>query len=220
MLSLKLPEPAPLPAVARNEVLLVTNADLRESANVACWPVQEKFERKLHEVLRAQFGVTLRRAHPIKADKGHGFISSQREGSDLFERIDPDAPVIVLLTAWQYSHHIAPSLTRHRGPILLLANFDGTWPGLVGMLNMAGTLTSLGRSCSRLWSENFDDAFFLRGLRTWLENGKLEHDTGYLHPIDPSHPVMRSEAGLIGASASTSCATRRSWACSTRSAWA
>jgi hypothetical protein len=198
MLSLKLPEPAPLPAVARNEVLLVTNADLRESANVACWPVQEKFERKLHEVLRAQFGVTLRRAHPIKADKGHGFISSQREGSDLFERIDPDAPVIVLLTAWQYSHHIAPSLTRHRGPILLLANFDGTWPGLVGMLNMAGTLTSLGRSCSRLWSENFDDAFFLRGLRTWLENGKLEHDTGYLHPIDPSHPVMRSEAGLIG----------------------
>ena len=188
----------PLPAVARNEVLLVTNADLRESADVACWPVQEKFERKLHEVLRAQFGVTLRRAHPIKADRGHGFISSQREGSDLFERIDPDAPVIVLLTAWQYSHHIAPSLARHRGPILLLANFDGTWPGLVGMLNMAGTLTSLGRSCSRLWSENFDDPFFLRGLRTWLENGKLEHDTSYLHPIDPCHPVMRSEAGLIG----------------------
>jgi hypothetical protein len=70
MLSLKLPELVPLPAVARNEVLLVTNADLRESANVACWPVQEKFERKLHEVLRAQFGVTLRRAHPRSRPTG------------------------------------------------------------------------------------------------------------------------------------------------------
>ena len=106
----------------------------------------------------------------MKADTGHGFISSQREGSDLFATIDPDAPVIVLLTAWQYSHHLAASLVQHRGPILLLANFDGTWPGLVGMLCMAGTLTSLGSACSRLWSENFDDAFFLDGLRAWLDD--------------------------------------------------
>ena len=27
----------------------------------------------------------------------------------------------MLLTAWQYSHHIAPSLITHRGPVLLLA---------------------------------------------------------------------------------------------------
>ena len=155
---IQLAEAEPQISAGRNEVLLVTNADLRESANVECWPVQEKFEHKLHDVLADKFGITLRRAHPVKADKGHGFISSQREGSDLFARIDPDAPVIVLLTAWQYSHHLAASLLHHRGPILLLANFDGTWPGLVGMLCMAGTLTSLGKPCSRLWSENFDDA--------------------------------------------------------------
>ena len=41
------------------------------------------------------------------------------------------------------------------------------------MLCMAGTLTSLGRACSRLWSENFDDAFFLRGLRAWLDTGRI-----------------------------------------------
>ena len=70
----------------------------------------------------------------------------------MFAGIDPEAPVIVLLTAWQYSHHLAPSLAQHRGPILLLANFEGTWPGLVGMLCMAGTLTSLGKHYSRLWS--------------------------------------------------------------------
>jgi hypothetical protein len=87
---------------------------------------------------------------------------------------------------------------QHRGPILLLANFDGTWPGLVGMLNMAGTLTSLGRSCSRLWSENFDDAFFDRGLRAWLRDGWIEHDIGYLQPIAADHRVMDTSAGQMG----------------------
>ena len=183
---------------AQNEVLFVTNADLRESANVECWPVEAKYEALLEKAL-ASLGKTARRAHPIKADKGHGFIASQREGSDVFASIDPDAPVIVLLTAWQYSHHIAPSLATHRGPVLLLANFDGTWPGLVGMLCMAGSLTALGRSYSRLWSENFDDAFFLTGLKSWLETGKVEHDLSYLTDITAAHPVMQSEAGKIGA---------------------
>jgi hypothetical protein len=198
MLQLNLPAELPMLSAGKNEVLLVTNADLRESANVQCWPVQEKFEAKLRQVLTERFGITLHRAHPVKADRGHGFISSQREGSDLFATIDPQAPVIVLLTAWQYSHHLAASLAHHRGPVLLLANFDGTWPGLVGMLCMAGTLTSLGRDCSRLWSENFDDEFFLRGLRAWLDTGRIEHDTSYLHPIQREHAVMSSPAGAIG----------------------
>jgi hypothetical protein len=198
MLTLHLAEAEPRISVGRNEILLVTNADLRESANVECWPVQEKFERKLHDVLGEKFGISLRRAHPVKADKGHGFISSQREGSDLFAHIDPDAPVIVLLTAWQYSHHLAASLLHHRGRILLLANFDGTWPGLVGMLCLAGTLTSLGKPCARLWSENFDDSFFLDGLRAWLDTGRIEHDTCYLRPVGVDHPVLRSEAGTVG----------------------
>jgi hypothetical protein len=198
MLSLHLAEPEPLISVGKDEVLLVTNADLRESANVECWPVQLHCERKLHAVLREEFGITVTRAHQVKQDKGHGFISSQREGSDLFAHIDPDAPVIVLLTAWQYSHHLAPSLARHRGPILLLANFDGTWPGLVGMLCMAGTLTSLGRTYSRLWSEDFDDPFFLRGMRAWLETGRIEHDTSYLKPIGADHPMLRTPAAELG----------------------
>jgi len=198
MLQLHLPPEPPLLRAGIHEVLLVTNADLRESANVQCWPVQEKYEAKLREVLQEQFGVTPRRAHPVKADRGHGFISGQREGSDLFAAIDPEAPVIVLLTAWQYSHHLAASLVRHRGPILLLANFDGTWPGLVGMLCMAGTLTSLGRACSRLWSENFDDEFFIEGLRTWLETGRLDHDISYLHAIPPDHAVTKTQAGALG----------------------
>ena len=198
MLKLTLPESKPLIQAGDKEVLVVTNADLRESANVACWPVQNKFEAKLEKALSSRFGIEAKRAHLYKGDKGHGFISSQREGSDLFATIDPQAPVIVLLTAWQYSHHLAPSLAKHQGPVLLLANFDGTWPGLVGMLCMAGTLNSLGKTYSRLWSSDFDDEFFFKGLESWLKNGQIKHDTSYLHPVDASHPVMKSEAAAIG----------------------
>src|SRR5512133_3602942 len=155
MLTLNLPQSRPMIQAGEKEVLLVTNADLRESANVECWPVQNKFEDKLKQALQTRFGTSAKRAHLFKTEKRHGFISSQREGSDLFASIDPEAPVIVLLTAWQYSHHLAPSLAKHRGPVLLLANFDGTWPGLVGMLCMAGTLTSLGKAHSRLGSAEF-----------------------------------------------------------------
>lgn len=198
MLHLTLPlEPAYLTPAA-DEVLFVTNADLRETANVECWPVEAKYEALLADALTAHFGKRALRAHPIKVDKGHGFISSQREGSDVFAAIDPNAPVIVLLTAWQYSHHLANCLARHRGPVLLLANFDGTWPGLVGMLCMAGTLTALGKPYSRLWSEGFDDAFFLDGLKSWLETGAIAHDVSHLHRVGPDHPVMAGAAGAVG----------------------
>ncbi len=197
MLTLHLPASPDIIRTQDSEVLLVTNADLREPANVTCWPTQLAFEGRLQAALKT-LGYQMKRAHEINPRRGHGFISSQKEGSDLFAAIDPDAPIIVLLTAWQYSHHIAPSLVHHRGPILLLANFDGTWPGLVGMLCLAGCLTSLGRAYSRLWSEDFADEFFLQGLSTWLRDGAVSHKTGYLHPIPPTHPVLAGQSGQIG----------------------
>ena len=199
MLTLNLPESPTVIKAGPNEILVLTNADLRESANVTCWPTQVKYEKLLEQALTSRFGLRVRRAHPIKTDKGHGFISSQREGSDVVASLDPDAPLIVLMTAWQYSHHLAPSLAHHRGPVLLLANFDGTWPGLVGMLCMAGTLTSLGKTYARLWSSDFDDPMFFQGLESWLKTGRIDYDTSYLHLVDGSHPVMRTSAGLLGA---------------------
>lgn len=197
MLTLKLP-PSPTPVqTGEREILVVANGDLRESANITCWPTQLAFEGKLQKALE-KLGYRMKRAHPVDEKRGHGFISSQRQGSDIFEAIDPDAPVIVLLTVWQYSHHIAPSLVRHRGPILLLANFEGTYPGLVGMLGMAGSLTSLGRKYSRLWSETFEDDFFYRGLANWLRDGEVSHRTDYLLDIKPTDPVLATPEGQIG----------------------
>lgn len=180
------------------EVFVVTNGDLRKSANVNCWEVQNKFEQKLTRVLKEKFGITTVRGHTYDAEETHGFISNQRQGSDVFMDMDPLAPVIVLLTAWQYSHHLAPSLLKHRGPILILANFDGTWPGLVGALNLAGTLTGLGREYSRLWSENFNDDFFINKLEEWLKTGKIDHDTSYLKQVTGDSQLFKSNAGKLG----------------------
>lgn len=197
-LSLTLPARPQIRPVQDKEIVLITNGDLREPANVDCWPVQQKFEQKLTTVLQQRFGYSVHRAHPIHAERGHGFISSQREGSDVLAGVDPHAPLIVLLTVWQYSHHLAPSLVHHKGPVLLLANFDGTWPGLVGTLCMAGTLTSLGGKYSRLWSENFDDDFFYTGLDLWLKTGEIHHDTSYLQEITSDHPMTRTPAAAMG----------------------
>ena len=53
-------------------------------------------------------------------------------------------PLIVAESVWQYSHHVLHGLMSHRGPILTAANWSGTWPGLVGMLNLNGSLTKAG----------------------------------------------------------------------------
>lgn len=182
----------------QKDVFIVTNGDLRLDANQTCWKIQKTYEDKLFKVLENKFEINPIRAHDFKGDEKHGFISSQKEGSDAFAKIDTNAPVIVLLTAWQYSHHIAPSLANHKGPVLVLANFDGTWPGLVGALNLEGSLTSLGKEYSRLWSENFDDDFFYSKLREWFQTGSISHDLTYLTKINENSFLFNSKFGKLG----------------------
>ena len=165
-------------------IALVVSGDLRESANTTCWPAQKAMEDKLTEVL-AGMGHELWRAHPIKPE-GHGFIASQREGMNVFQGIDPDMPLIVAESVWQYSHHVLSGLVSHKGPILTVANWSGQFPGLVGMLNLNGSLTKAGVAYSTLWSRDFDDAFFLDGLKSWLETGKIIHDESHVAPFDAS----------------------------------
>jgi len=167
---------------SRKTVLLVANGDLRNSANEVCWPAQQAMEKTLAAAL-ARFGYTLVRAHPYKPALKHGFIGSQKEGMEVFAGIDPKAPLIVAEAVWQYSHHILHGLISHQGPILTVANWSGTWPGLVGMLNLNGSLTKAGVSYSTLWSEAFDDAYFLNGLETWLNTGVTRHRTAHVRPL-------------------------------------
>jgi hypothetical protein len=183
---------------AQKDVFVVTNGDLRLEANQTCWKIQKSYEDKLFKVLEDRCGIKPIRAHDFKESEKHGFISSQKEGSDAFAKIDTHAPIIVLLTAWQYSHHIAPSLANHKGPVLVLANFDGTWPGLVGALNLEGSLTSLGKEYSRLWSENFDDTFFYSKLEEWFKTGSISHDLTYLTKVNDNTFLFNTKYGKLG----------------------
>lgn len=170
-----------MPTAAKT-VLLVANGDLRQSANEKCWPAQAAMEKKLTAVL-AELGYTLKRAHPYKPKLKHGFIGSQKEGLEVFASVDPNTPLIVAESVWQYSHHLLPGLISHRAPILTVANWSGTWPGLVGMLNLNGSLTKAGVAYSTLWSETFDDAFFRDGLQAWLTKGVVKHATKHVTPF-------------------------------------
>ena len=163
----------------QRSVLLIANGDLRLSANQACWKAQEEMEATLTKAVDS-LGYKLKRAHPYKPEQKHGFIQSQKEGMDVFAKIDPQTPLIVAESVWQYSHHVLHGLLSHRGPILTVANWSGTWPGLVGMLNLNGSLTKAGVAYSTLWSEDFTDEYFLSRLESWLENGKCTHKTPHV----------------------------------------
>lgn len=164
-------------------VYLIANGDLRLSANQKCWKEQKKMEDTLTRALRKE-GWKVVRAHAYDASKKHGFIDSQKMGMEVFRSMDPTTPLIVAESVWQYSQHILPGLFTHRAPILTVANWSGTWPGLVGMLNLNGSLTKMGVSYSTLWSEDFKDGFFLNGLRQWLEEGTIDHDQSHVRPLN------------------------------------
>lgn len=171
----------PVPA-GKHEVYLMANGDLRLSANQRCWAAQAEMEAQLTSAVES-CGYELKRAHPYKESEGHGFIASQKEGMAVFAGIDPAAPLIVAEAVWQYSHHVLHGLSTHQGPILTLANWSGTWPGLVGMLNLNGSLTKAGVKYSTLWSEDFSDPAFAKKLGKWLVKGKVKHKTDQVIPL-------------------------------------
>ncbi len=174
-------------------ILLVANGDLRLSANQTCWAAQAAMEKQLTAAV-AKLGYKLIRAHPYKSAQKHGFIGSQKEGMEVFASLDPQTPLIVAEAVWQYSHHILHGLISHQAPILTVANWSGTWPGLVGMLNINGSMTKAGVKYSTLWSEDFTDEFFLNGLATWLKTGVVKHRTSHVKSLAQAAVPTKAQA--------------------------
>ncbi len=176
-------------------IYLVANGDLRLSANRDCWPAQAAMEHDLMAALERE-GAQVTREHPYDPVKQHGFIDSQKYGIQVFNSIPSTAPLVIAEAVWQYSHHILPGLYTHRGPILTVANWSGTWPGLVGLLNLNASMTKASIPYSSLWSEDFTDDFFTRGLRQWLKEGRVTHDTSQVQHYDAARaPVGAIETG-------------------------
>ena len=182
MTSYQIPAPATRPASAPNTAYLIASGDLRESANVAGWPTQVELEAGVTRVLEG-LGWRVIRANEVDPVTGHGFISSQRMGLEVFKSIPVDAPLIVAEAVWQYSHHVLAGLRTHRGPILTVANFAGEWPGLVGLLGLNAGLTKMGKPYATTWSVDFTDEWFKEGLREWVETGHITHDASHVREL-------------------------------------
>jgi len=189
------PELQPPAPVADSEAILIASGDLRLSANQRCWPAQEATEKQVIAAF-AKEGITVKRGHPYDPEQKHGFIWNQRMGMDVFKNIDSDAKLIVVESVWQYSHHVLAGLRSHRGPILTVANWSGQWPGLVGMLNLNGSLTKAGVKYSTIWSKDFTDEFFLKGIRQWIKEGKITHDTSHVRDLKRGMKLPRKESAL------------------------
>jgi hypothetical protein len=163
--------------------VLIASGDLREEANRVCWPAQKRMEADLVAAF-GRAGWTLERGHAVSRSRGHGFIASAREGLDVFAGIEPDMPLVVAEAVWQYSNHVLPGLTTHAAPILTVANWSGQWPGLVGMLNLNGSLTKSGVPYATLWADDFASPSFARHIAAWLDTGGVHHDTSHVIPLE------------------------------------
>jgi len=178
-----------------SEIIVIANGDLRLSANRVCWAAQEKTEEAVMAAIRREGGA-VRRGHAFDAVKGHGFIDSQNYGLRVFREIPENAPLVVVEAVWQYSQHILGGLIGHKGPILTVANWSGQWPGLVGMLNLNGSLTKAGVPYSTLWSTDFTDEFFLDGLRRWMKGERLAHDRSHVRGLEEFARIPAEAAAL------------------------
>ncbi len=192
--------------MSSKKILLVANGDLRQSANEMCWPAQQAMEQALAAAV-ARLGYTVIRAHPYKPRLKHGFISSQQEGMAVFAGLDCRLPLIVAEAVWQYSHHLLAGLISHEGPILTVANWSGTWPGLVGMLNLNGSLTKAGVKYSTLWSEDFTDAHFTDRLAGWLKTGVARHRINHVRPLGRAR--VPAKAATVAGRIATELRTRK-----------
>ena len=175
-------------------VMMIANGDHRESANRVCWPAQAELESKLRTAFESR-GSELVRGHAYDESRGHGFIASQAEGLDVLASIDPDAPLVVAEGVWQFSQQVLGGLLKHRGRILTVGNWEGQWPGLVGLLNLNASLRKAGRRYDSLWSKDFDDEWFLGHLERWLAGERVVHDDTHVVPFDASR-VARPDLEL------------------------
>jgi hypothetical protein len=195
MTSYAVPQRLEAPVLEPGVVYTVASGDLRTAANVTCWPTQQRLEADLTAAIE-KLGWTVRRGHPFEPEKGHGFIDSQRRGIEVFKTLPAEAPLIVAEGVWQYSHHVLAGLRTHRGPILVVANWSGEYPGLVGLLNLTASLTKAGVAHSVLWSEDFTDDWAVQGLTTWLASGELTHDLSHVRELPRLPDGAEAELGV------------------------
>ncbi|MGD9108480.1 MAG: fucose isomerase, partial [Gammaproteobacteria bacterium] len=141
--------------------------DYRELPNKDALPEVEAATQQLEKALK-KLG-----ADPYRIK---GYITKPNEAIEKLSNIDD--PLIGIYAHWVYGPHTTDGVVGKDNPLLLVSNFSGTWPGLVGLLNTAACLESVNRKCSRIWSAAEDwcnDKNFMRRLSEWYENGCINY---------------------------------------------
>jgi len=135
-----------------------------------------------------------------------GFITRPHEAIEKLSNIDDK--MIGMYTHWVYGPHTTEGVVGKGNPLLLVSNFSGKWPGLVGLLNTGACLAAEERAHSRIWSDAQtwdDDEVFLQQLQKWCDSGTISHpDHAIKLPPQPS-----SKAKSIAQKVASNMASRR-----------
>jgi L-fucose isomerase-like protein len=105
-----------------------------------------------------------------------GFLTRPHEA---IEKLGPiDDPTIGVFVHWVYGANTVDGVVGKDNPLLLASNFQGTFPGLVGMLNTVACLESVDRRSSRVWTDAEDwskDETFMERLDEWCSSGQIAY---------------------------------------------
>lgn len=161
------------------EIALFWPGDYRDKPNELALRLAQEATRQMSAALK-RLG---RKPYLVE-----GFLTRPHESIEKLGRIND--PMIGLFVHWVYGPHTVDGVVGKDNPLLLASNFQGTFPGLVGLLNTAACLESVGRPASRLWTEAEDwstDDGFMQHLDEWCSSGSIDYpedELAYSAPID------------------------------------
>src|SRR4051794_20860003 len=160
------------------KIALFWPGDERPKPNQLAQPNVEETTQQLERAL-AKLG---RASYRIE-----GFLSKPHHA---IEKLGPiDDPLLGVCVHWLYGPHTTDGVVGKDNPLLLASNFEGRWPGLVGLLNTGACLESVDRRFSRAWTDSPDmsaDPAFMEHLDEWCSTGAIaypEDEVSYHAPV-------------------------------------
>ncbi len=112
--------------------------DVHEFAAAAETAIAARLEKEGHEVVR-----------------GGGPLWTSELATSEGRRLADARPDLTIFhyPVWAFPHFSMLAAAANRGPLLLLANVDPQFPGMVGMLAAGGALDQIGRDHARAWGD-------------------------------------------------------------------
>ena len=163
--------------------------DYRDMPNQTALPMLEEANAQLERSLD-RLGRKHRRVG--------GFLTRPHEAIETLANLD--GPLIGLYTHWVYGPHTVDGVIGNDNPLLMVSNFSGLWPGLVGLLNTSACLAAEGRRASRIWTDSqswTDDRAFMERLETWCDTGTVDYDRGSIRTAPQASPAAAGIARAV-----------------------